>query len=389
MPGLPTTLAVLTTASTFAAGAQAQVTPLLKADRSISHPFERVRGLHELRDGRLVVLDANAQSVLLVDVTADLVRPIGRLGSGPGEYRFPTGLMNLGGDSIGIFDNGNRRIVVVTRDGKPGAILGPHGTRIADQSKPGSQDPLASDNRGNLYTLAFSNFGSDATRHIDSAPIERWRLGNTVRDTIAYLPLLAPDERILPPGQGSRAFVIAPQWAVGQDGQIAVVRPKPYSVEYIDSRGIRTKGKPIPYRRIRVTAAHQKQWRHDYERPRPVMMSQPGDRAPRPGVRVRRPFEPVQWPDHLPPFLSIRFDPQGTLWVHRTTEVGSPEVFDLIDRQGNLVRQIRTPPRTQLVGFGRSHVYLVRLDPDHQEFLERYPMPSPVQPGRAPGTRSR
>lgn len=386
MSGLPITLAVLTTASTFAAGAQVQVTSLSGPERSISQPFDRIRGLHELRNGRVVVLDANAQSVLLVDFLADRTTPIGRIGSGPREYRFPTGLHRLGGDSIGVIDAGNRRILVITGDGKPSGMLDIHGARITQQLRLTGEAPADSDNRGHLYTLAFSNFTPEALQPKDSAPIERWRVGSRTRDTVAYLPLLPPDQRTLPPGRGSPAFRTAAQWAAGRDGQIAIVRPNPYSVEYIDSRGVRTKGKPIPYRRIRVTAAHQKQWRDDQERPRPVMMMTPGDQGPRPGVRVRRPFEPVEWPDHLPPFLhpAVQIDPGGVVWIHRTTNAGAPEVFDLVDRLGNLVGHVQTPARTRIVGFGRSHLYLVRLDADHQEFLERYTMPTPARSPRAP-----
>ena len=47
-------------------------------------------------------------------------------------------------------------------------------------------------------------------------------------------------------------------------------------------------------------------------------------------------------------------------------------VFDLVDPRGVVVRRVSTPPHTELVGFGRSHIYLVRLDADAQQFLERY-----------------
>jgi len=67
-----------------------------------------------------------------------------------------------------------------------------------------------------------------------------------------------------------------------------------------------------------------------------------------------------------------RFAPDGFLWIQRTTKVDGPEVFDLVDRWGVVVEQVSTPPHTRLVGFGQSHIYFVKLDPDNQEFLERY-----------------
>ena len=49
-----------------------------------------------------------------------------------------------------------------------------------------------------------------------------------------------------------------------------------------------------------------------------------------------------------------------------------PEVFDLVDPRGVVVRRVSTPAHTELVGFGRSHLYFARRDADAQEFLERY-----------------
>ncbi|MBX3147745.1 MAG: hypothetical protein KF785_13345 [Gemmatimonadales bacterium] len=100
-------------------------------DATVSRPFDRLRGVHELRDGRVVVVDANEQGVMVVDLARDRVVPLGRIGSGPREYRYPTGLLRLGGDSIGIIDNGNSRILVVTGAGRPGGTLGPHGLPLA------------------------------------------------------------------------------------------------------------------------------------------------------------------------------------------------------------------------------------------------------------------
>lgn len=83
--------------------------------------------------------------------------------------------------------------------------------------------------------------------------------------------------------------------------------------------------------------------------------------------------EPVQWPAFLPPFLEKgRFAPDGLLWIQRTTQADAPTVFDLVDPRGVVVRRVSTPAYTELVGFGRSHIYFVRLDADARHFLERY-----------------
>lgn len=364
------------------ASAQVPVRSLLEPDARLSRPFDRVTGLRELRDGRVVVVDANEQSVLVVDFTKSTAVQIGRMGSGPGEYRFPMRLLRLGGDSIGVEDGGNQRILVITGKGKFSGILSALGMRVANKISARGEPPRASDGQGRLYALGFSNFTPEAKQPSDSAPIERWRLGSLVRDTVAYLPLPPVRERTSQPGEGTRAFATKPQWAVGLEGQIAILHVNPYSVDLIDSKGARLKGRPIPYRRIRLSEAHKRQWRDEQSRPRPVMMMAPGAAAPTAGLRPWLPTEPVQWPAFLPPFLEDagRFAPDGFLWIQRTTVADRPEVFDIVDRRGIVVEQVSTPPRTRLVGFGQSHIYLVRIDPDNQEFLERYTAISSAKP---------
>ena len=351
---------------------------VLHAPEMLSKSFDRISGVHELGDGRVVVVDADEQGVWIADFLADTAVRIGRGGSGPGEYRFPVRLLSLGGDSVGVDDGGNRRILVITASGKVGGILSTLGTRIAERALARGEAPRAGDGLGRLYALGFSPFTPQALQPSDSAPIERWRVGSIVRDTVAYLPLPPMKERVLPPGEGSRAFATEPQWAVGNQGQIAILRVKPYSVDLVDSKGARVKGKPFRYEPIRVSDAQKLQWREEQSQPRSVLIMKPNGAPPAAGLRRTPIFEPVQWPVVLPPFLdnAAHFAPDGTLWIQRTTKAGDPPVYDLIDPRALVTERVRAPAHTRLVGFGQSSAYLVRTDEDGQEVLERYPNPS-------------
>ena len=46
--------------------------------------------------------------------------------------------------------------------------------------------------------------------------------------------------------------------------------------------------------------------------------------------------------------------------------------YDVFDGAGTLVRQVTLRPRSRVVGFGNGTVYLVRLDEDDLQYLERY-----------------
>ena len=50
-------------------------------------------------------------------------------------------------------------------------------------------------------------------------------------------------------------------------------------------------------------------------------------------------------------------------------------VFDLFDRDGNLVDRIALPAGSRLVGFDRQWLYTVRIDADDFEHLQRFPLP--------------
>jgi hypothetical protein len=359
------------------ASTQVPVQTLLTPDATIAQPFNRITGFGELKDGRALVVDANDQTVSIVDFARGATIQVGRLGSGPGEYRFPNRLFRLGGDSIGIEDGGNRRILVFLAPTGFTGVLGPTGT--AGTTATQAFTPKDSDGRGYLYSLAYSPFTPRQQQAQDSVPIIKWRVGSDQRDTAAFLPL--PRSSSAGPGKGTVAFSTAPQWAVGRDGRIAIIRVDPYSVRVIDARGYPAIGPTISHQPIMVSEQLKRQWREEQARPVPVTMMTPNGNQSA-GLRVWPLVEPVEFPQYLPPILdkATLFAPDGLLWIHRTVAAGTLELFDIVNERGMQVRQVRAPARTRLVGFGKDHVYLVRLDPDNQEFLERYRAPRPSSP---------
>lgn len=85
---------------------------------SAADPFGVIRGLALHRDGRLAVVELNAKRVTLFDAQGRPLGKIGRDGSGPGEYRMPYYAAWLG-DTIGIFDPGEARVVYLTNGRSP------------------------------------------------------------------------------------------------------------------------------------------------------------------------------------------------------------------------------------------------------------------------------
>jgi hypothetical protein len=146
----------------------------------------------------------------------------------------------------------------------------------------------------------------------------------------------------------------------------------------IDARGHQVSGPTISFQPVAISEELKRQWREEQARPVPVTMMTPNGNQSA-ALRAWPVVEPVEFPRFLPPILdkATLFAPDGLLWIHRAVAVGSLELFDIVNERGVQVRQVRFPARTRLIGFGKDHLYLVRLDPDNQEFLERYRMQRP------------
>jgi hypothetical protein len=72
--------------------------------------------------GLIYVLDRQASRVFRLDERGRPMSPLGREGSGPGEFRNPT-TMGIGDEVVWVLDRGNGRLVGVSPNG---SILGSH-----------------------------------------------------------------------------------------------------------------------------------------------------------------------------------------------------------------------------------------------------------------------
>ncbi len=342
--------------------------------------FNEITAVRELRDGRVIVVDQRELAVVLVDFKSGKATPIGRKGTGPGEYEWPARLLPLAGDSTALHDNTSRTHMLIHPDGTPGAEI---------DTREGVSGPLAalalqarfSDARGRFYTQTQPvRFNSDGKRELtDSFAIERWALRAARRDTVAWIAVEPdPSRRLLPSGgvvtqPRSIAYRSGTQWNVTPDGRVIIVHADPYRVDVVQPDGRVVRGAPIPFTRIKVTEAHRREFQAEVNRPRMSMrMERGGSRTI--GLQ-RMPPDNSTWefPEYLPPFWyeALYIASDGTAWVQRLTEAGAPPAFDVIE-SGRLVRRVVLAPRAKVVGFGRDVVYVVQLDEDDLQTLQRF-----------------
>jgi hypothetical protein len=369
-----------------------QLRTLSRADAEFEEPFTSVNGIRELKDGRVVVIDIRDKVVQLVDFKAGSAKKIGREGSGPREYALPMAIIALPGDTSGVYDPLNQRMLLVLPNGEPGDFIKTTPEASANVRGGGFSISLAppryTDSRGRLYYLAGGFRGPDATGEPpDSQPILRFTRGAKSADTVAYIRVPKSNTRVTGSADNrtvmtgiANPFAPRDEWVVTPDGRVGVIRSPEYRVDW--SGASRSTGAPIAYDRIKLTDKHKTQWRENQRTggTRIMMRVGPGGTSASAGgggANVTVP-EPTDWPDVLPPFTnnSAFIAPNGQIWIARTREANdNTPKYDVIDAAGKLVSRVALPAKTRVVGFGNGVVYTVRIDEDDLQYLQRFRLP--------------
>src|SRR5687768_13476942 len=98
------------------ASAQSYAQPaatLGRVEAILKEPFSQIRGIRELSDGRVLITDWIEERVVLIDAAFARATNLGRTGAGPDEFRLPSALFPMSGDSTLLVDMGNQRLIVV------------------------------------------------------------------------------------------------------------------------------------------------------------------------------------------------------------------------------------------------------------------------------------
>ncbi len=353
----------------------------------LQYEFTQVPGVFELRDGRVVVVDEGDASIGIVDFRTGHLTVLGRHGAGPAEYRMPTVIYPLGGDSLAVLDDADGRLLVIARDGKAGGFLWPR----SHQPEAAGIAATTGDGRGFLYGVAPPAKRTSGGELVltDSAPVLRWPLVGGPVDTVAviYRPpphgaVASPYGAIATPGNVP-ALLTRDRWAVSGDGRVAVMHHDPFQVTFTSASGVRESGPVISYLRQPVTDSVKRAYLSERDISRGLMVNADGSAVP-----IRRPPSrriATSWAEEVPPFLPeafLGFDGNGVLWVQRPTFGREGARYYLIGSDGAVTDRIRFPEGFRVVGFGRNAMYLVRRDLDDLEHLQRRPLPS--RPGRRP-----
>ncbi|HEY5547832.1 MAG TPA: hypothetical protein VIK50_17385 [Gemmatimonadaceae bacterium] len=360
-----------------------QATLQLQApERVLPVDFTQIRGVRELSDGRVLVSDRLDKGVVVADFARGSTTAIGRTGSGPAEYRLPTGLSPMPGDSTLLVDEGNQRLAVIGPD------LKIH--RSFNLMIPGIGVPLgarAMDRQGRYY-LQIPGWLNGPRGGTDTIVVIRFDPRAQRVDTLARIKGSTPRKNTMKPGIPYVLFAPQDVWNVTPDGRLGVVRSSDYHVDWRDADGRVTSGPRIPFERRPVTLedrmAHTRRFMEGSSisgknaagglSPLPAEMLE--DKA------IRDVAEYQEHAEVHAPFTDVTplMGPDGSLWIERSVRLGLPQTWDIIGANGVLAGRLQMPRGRKLASLGPRWLYAIATDDDGLQHLERYP--HPVTAGR-------
>jgi hypothetical protein len=348
---------------------------LAKPDATFPEPFSLIRGLRELRDGRVLITDWIEERLVALDFSSGDARDLGRVGGGPEEFRLPAGLVALPGDSTLLVDVGNGRLAVVGPD------LRIHRTFSASPSEARyGLTPRYADAEGFLYFTVPPWARGPAAGPGDSVEIARWHPVQHTVEPVAMVKGMTPRRDrgpSLTPRFPNVPFAPQDAWAVTPRGDLFVVRSDDYHVE----RGTGDRavvGPPIDYSTLPVSHDDKFAYVLWNTLTTPVggrdggLTHQPADWSE--AAHIEKMIADNEFAEVKPAFVprGVWTTPEGQLWVERSVPFAKPVRYDVFDDHATRIAQVVLPEGRRVLGFGRGVVYAVIEDADGFQRIERY-----------------
>jgi hypothetical protein len=176
-------------------------------------------------------------------------------------------------------------------------------------------------------------------------------------------------------------------WTVTREGNLILVRSNDYHVERWNDRAVAVRGAPVSTPRVPVTRADKVAYTRRF-----LEGSTIGGRAGANNAPSGESNMPAEWLTDEEvnklvennKFAAVKapitdaapmLSPGGELWVERSMPHGSPSEWDVFNSAGARVRRIQLPADRRLLSLGGNAVYLIAVDEDGFERVERYTSP--------------
>ncbi len=357
----------------------------LELEASYPEAFSFLNGVREMADGTIMAADPLSQVVLRIDLEGGTADTLGRVGEGPQEYMQPDQVFPLPGDSTLLVDIGKVQLTVIGPDG-----FFFSGMKLATAGENGRFTvvmPRYLDARGRIYFTS--------SRGMDEGPPDSTLVAQYDRTTGETVPMglvWRPEPIVTRSGDNVRMMSIQmaarDDWAVGPEGQFAIVRAHGYVVEWRYPDGRVVSGPPNPVETPRISDDDKYAFL-DQRTSSGLMMMMTSSSSGAMDMSMRRggggmggdepDLTDYEWAEEYAPFRPDRtqVSPGGELWVERwLSPIHNPQM-DIFDGEGVKAGTVDLPEGRVLIGFGHTAdgepaVYLVRTDEFDLKWLERY-----------------
>ena len=347
LAALPALLAIL------ACGKPAPPAPVIQLEASTDTV---TTGYADIVDG--VWLGGDRWAVVApLDVTVGLVEP-GRhrtspLGGARGkELRNPAEVF-LTRDTLHVADWGLRRTSLWTLDGTLARVI--PGSPVVRGALPQERDAA-----GRFYLEVKPRPRADGSGNRDSAAVVRLSADLATADTVARLAPLDMAEVLGDAGRRfeRRALSGEDHWGALPDGSVWVARVYENRVDWRAPDGQWSRGEALPDRVLEVTRYDRELF---YRKFPPELRS----------TAEQLPFAAVK-----PPFEAALTAPSGEVWLEKSrAPVDSSRHYHVIDRDGQLVREVRVPGAGRIVAVGADAALVAERLRDGTRFT-RFPLPA-------------
>jgi hypothetical protein len=322
--------------------------------------LQLVAGAMRQSDGTLVVADRGSSQLKYFDLSGQLVRTVGRKGSGPGEFEYIAWLLACGGDSAFVADIGNRLVSVIAPDGR---LV----RRFRVETSEGNGTPFTTScaRSGRVVTTGWGDLRRSLRQQRPFRPevpvdLPSVRDGGTPR-TLGRFP--GTEMVPLPGGGGPRAggrwlhVGMGPNalWLAPNDGR-GLLR--------YDSLGTLTLVARYGGGDPPLTAADARFLT------RVILDSIP---IARQRAQAERELALHPFPDRLPQQFALVVDAQGHPWVQRPPRAADPDpAWDVLSPEGVWLGSISLPQGARPLEIGADYLVAVRTGEHGGEIVAEY-----------------
>lgn len=379
-----------------------QLTDIRASDTTVLMGVSAVR---HLPNGSVIVNDAVRRQLVVFDSTLAKFRIIADTStSSPNSYglRGAIGaLVPYVGDSSLFVDTESQALLVIDEHGNFARVMAPTRPFDLNYIASGAFGFAGFDPQGRMvYRTMRRNppqpFNPNATTGgkpvitalPDSAPLMRSDFDKRTVDTIGMIKIALQKQAFLSFQGGNIAYnVVNPlpggdEWTLMPDGTIAIVRVQDYHIDWLAPEGTLTSSPRMPFDWKRLTLEDKQQLIDSVRKAaaeREAKLPPPPPPVPGQPAFPRMPFvtiEPNELPDYYPPVRAnqVRADPQNQVWILPSTSADAKGglLYDVVNRQGEIVERVQLPQGRTLVGFGANgSIYMHNVISPTRASLER------------------